>query len=333
MKLLAISDIHGQTHAVHRLRALEGNTFDSILVAGDIGRDLVSTSEVFLILSSFNCPILYVYGNWDHSLAYNYSFAENAHHLHNKCFALGDFVFAGFSGVPENWGANPWVAPVTDAILARQNQSLAAIKSQIATEEEALNRLLATKSDTSAETEKTFSARVKSKRQELNMLRGKRTRLEASHQRELDDRFKDIIEANRKALLERMAPYSQNRTIVITHGRLTRTAQDMPEVPLFLFGHTHGYTNTRIKQSQFINVSALDHVVPVMPEQSTERLWKVMRGADIGAYTVIEISKDEEIRAASYPLWIIPPGWKRISGFAHGLSPLAQVDVGTASGR
>ena len=107
----------------------------------------------------------------------------------------------------------------------------------------------------------------------------------------------------------------------------------MPEVPLFLFGHTHGYTNTRIKQSQFINVSALDHVVPVMPEQSTERLWKVMRGADIGAYTVIEISKDEEIRAASYPLWIIPPGWKRISGFAHGLSPLAQVDVGTASGR
>ena len=37
MRLLAFSDIHNNLVAVRKLRALEKNTFDAIVVAGDIG--------------------------------------------------------------------------------------------------------------------------------------------------------------------------------------------------------------------------------------------------------------------------------------------------------
>jgi len=39
MRLLAISDIHGNVEAVRRLRGRERNAFDAVVVAGDIGSD------------------------------------------------------------------------------------------------------------------------------------------------------------------------------------------------------------------------------------------------------------------------------------------------------
>lgn len=327
MKILSLSDIHGKIDPVHRLRALEDNSFDAIIVAGDIGHGLPSAVEVFCILSSFNCPILYVYGNWDYSLYYDHEFDKNAHHLHNACFCLEKFAFAGFSGVPANWGKNPWVNPIMDAILARQSIPLDSINSEVSAAEKELDSVLAEKAETLPEHIGDLPARLKAKRQRLNVLRGRRTRLIKTQQEELSDSDKHIIEANRKDMLARMAPYEQNNTIVVTHERLTNTFQDMPRVPLFLFGHRHGHTNTWIKQSNFVNVSALDHVVPVIPEHSDGESWKDYKGSNIGAYTTIEFMRGGEIRTVSHPLYIMPPGWKRVRGSAYGLPPLCQEDV------
>lgn len=124
-----------------------------------------------------------------------------------------------------------------------------------------------------------------------------------------------------------MSGHRPERTIVVTHGRLVKTADEIPEVPLFLFGPSQGLKDIRMGRSPFVNVSALDHVVPVMPEGSTKRLATEMRDADIGAYTIIEISEAGGIKAVSHPLRVMPSGWKRVSGFRHGRQPLVQEDI------
>jgi predicted phosphodiesterase len=105
MRLLAFSDIHHNLEAVRKLRASEANSFDAVVVAGDIGSE--SADEFFKILSTFNCPVLYVFGNWDHELSYNKVYADNCHLIHSNVVTIGDLHFTGFSGCPTNWGKNP----------------------------------------------------------------------------------------------------------------------------------------------------------------------------------------------------------------------------------
>ncbi len=158
----------------------------------------------------------------------------------------------------------------------------------------------------------------------LSNLREKRKQLEPAMRAKYQEGYREIARANRRELVARMVGHPPERTIVVTHGRLTKTAQDMPVVPLFLFGHSHGFTDTRTGRSRFINVSALDHVVPVMPKHATKRIWNETRAADIGAYTIIEI--DDQIVVVSYPLRSMPLGWERVSGSTIGLGfkPLNQ---------
>jgi len=75
MRLLAFSDIHNNLVAVPKLRAFEKNSFDAIVVAGDIGNE--SAADFFKILATFKCPVLYVYGNWDDELGYKASFGDH----------------------------------------------------------------------------------------------------------------------------------------------------------------------------------------------------------------------------------------------------------------
>jgi Icc-related predicted phosphoesterase len=105
MKLLALSDIHHNLAAVRKLRASERNSFDAIVVAGDIGS--ASADEFFKILASFKCPILYVFGNWDHELSYRKVYGEGCHLIQANVVTIGDMHFTGFSGCPTNWGKNP----------------------------------------------------------------------------------------------------------------------------------------------------------------------------------------------------------------------------------
>jgi predicted phosphodiesterase len=105
MRLLAFSDIHHNLVAVRKLRALEKNSFDAIIVAGDIGNE--SASRFFKILATFKCPVLYVYGNWDNKLGYRTSYGRNCHLIQSNVVAVGDLHFTGFSGCPTHWGRNP----------------------------------------------------------------------------------------------------------------------------------------------------------------------------------------------------------------------------------
>jgi predicted phosphodiesterase len=102
MRLLAFSDIHHNLVAVRKLRASETNSFDAIVVAGDIGS--ASADEFFEILSTFKCPVLYVFGNWDHELSYGKSYGDHCHLIHSNVVTIGDLHFTGFSGCPTNWG-------------------------------------------------------------------------------------------------------------------------------------------------------------------------------------------------------------------------------------
>jgi len=105
MKLLAFSDIHDNLVAVCKMRAAEPNSFDAIVVAGDIGNGC--TEEFFKILSTFRCPVLYVFGNWDHKLSYKKSYRKDCNLIHLNIIQSGKYFFAGFSGCPTNWGRNP----------------------------------------------------------------------------------------------------------------------------------------------------------------------------------------------------------------------------------
>jgi hypothetical protein len=107
MKLLAFSDIHHNLVAVRKLRALEKNSFDAIIVAGDIGSE--SAADFFKILATFKCPVMYVYGNWDNKLDYKTSFGHHCHLIHSNVITIGNISFTGFSGCPTHWGKNPIV--------------------------------------------------------------------------------------------------------------------------------------------------------------------------------------------------------------------------------
>src|ERR1700709_530909 len=74
MRLLAFSDIHHNLVAVRKLRAMEKNSFDAVVVAGDIGGE--SADRFFEILETFKCPVVYVYGNWDSKLSYKRNFGR-----------------------------------------------------------------------------------------------------------------------------------------------------------------------------------------------------------------------------------------------------------------
>lgn len=51
---------------------------------------------------------------------------------------------------------------------------------------------------------------------------------------------------------------------LVTHYKLTKTRRYLPGVPLFLFGHNHGFKDTIFLGQRFVNVSALDNKVMVV---------------------------------------------------------------------
>lgn len=99
MRFLAFSDVHNNLACVRKMRAQEQNDFDAVLFGGDIGRKI--PDKFFEILASFECPIFYVYGNWDIDLPLDASFHPRARILHRSFYALNGVTFAGFSDKPD----------------------------------------------------------------------------------------------------------------------------------------------------------------------------------------------------------------------------------------
>lgn len=188
-RILACSDIHNNVKAVRQLRAREGNDYDALIVAGDMGSD--AADEIFEILRTFDCPVLYVFGNWDSRLKHDRNFGDRCHHLHLSPYPVGDLTIVGetIDGIDLEWEA-------------------------------------------SIEAKTGDPARVAIARQEY-------------------------MERQRAKLSEIVAAPSPERTVVVSHYRLTKTQTFLPGVPLFLFGHIHRFEDINYRGQRFVNVSAL----------------------------------------------------------------------------
>lgn len=232
MKLLGLSDIHGNVAAVRRLREREGNRFDAVVVAGDIGGD--AAAEIMGILASFACPVLYIYGNRDRRLAYDLDFGPTCHHLHLRTVECCGWSFTGISGLPTGWGLNPIAAALREEVKRKHRSA----------SPDSVDYLGA-----------------------------------------LREAEKEALLQNRVALATVIGKSNAgpNRTVLVTHDRLSGIDRDFPGLSLHLFGHRHGFRMTTRKSTTFVNVSALDDPL------------------NGNSYTVISV-EDDRITANPFPI-------------------------------
>jgi predicted phosphodiesterase len=275
MRLLAFSDIHNNLVAVRKLRAQEENSFDAIVVAGDIGN--ASAAGCFEILATFKCPVVYVYGNWDHELSYENGFGSNCHLIQSSVVTVGDINFTGFSGCPTNWGKNP---------IAQK------IHRKIELENKGVVDALQNRTSTSGE------------------IRG--TKAHQEYQLRLQSAESEILQLNRESVGKAIqkAGIDPRKSVVVTHERLARLSEEIPGALLHLFGHLHQFSERIFKATKYVNVAALDRPVSARPRARQKWREADCRNFNAGNYTTIEINSSRAITvrclflAHDYPNWI-----------------------------
>jgi predicted phosphodiesterase len=275
MRLLAFSDIHHNLVAVRKLRASEKNSFDAIVVAGDIGSE--SAADFFEILATFKCPVMYVYGNWDTKLGYKTSFGPDCHLIHSNVITIGNIGFTGFSGCPTHWGKNP-IAQKLYRQIENENKSV-----------------------------------VDALRNGARAAHGiRRTRAYQKYALQLQSARREVLKLNRGSIRKaiKKAEIDPRKCVVITHQRLTRLSEEVPGALLHLFGHLHTFSERTFKTTKYVNVAALDRPVSVRPRAKEKWEKEDCRNFNAGNYATIEIGSSLEIKTRcvtlphEYPNWI-----------------------------
>ena len=248
MRLLAFSDIHHNLVAVRKLRALEKNSFDAIIVAGDIGSK--SAVDFFKIIATFKCPVMYVYGNWDHELGYKKSFGTHCHLIHANVITIGNISFTGFSGCPTHWGKNPIARKFYRQIEAENKSVLDALRSGA----KPAHRI-------------------------------RRTKAYQKYATQLQSARNEILKLNRENLgkVVKNAEIDPRKCVVITHQRLARLSEQVPGALLHLFGHLHTFSDQIFRTTRYVNVAALDRPVSARSrggEQKRSRSHMQVRAAE-----------------------------------------------------
>jgi len=95
MKLLALSDLHGDYSHIETIRNKAGD-FDAVLIAGDI-TNFGPDEHALELLKMFREPVLAVPGNCDNPSILKL-LDENAINLHNSSHTLGGLTFIGLGG-------------------------------------------------------------------------------------------------------------------------------------------------------------------------------------------------------------------------------------------
>lgn len=335
MRLLALSDIHVNLPVVQKIREREENNFDAVVLAGDIGS--AAAQEILAILSSFDCPVLYVYGNWDNQLPYDRTFGPLCHHLHLSPFRLDDVTFVGFSGVPVNWGLNPFALAIEERVNERHRPVLSALDELIQTgrvsedciRAEHAARVAELDTQTRDKRRLVYKDKIRLWAQERDKLLTlarrpaqelKEVKEYQSYEQDLAGAYPEILKLNRAALAAIVADLETARTIVVTHERPTRTHEDLQGVPLFLFGHRHGFSDKSHRGSRFVNVSAAENPVLVRPAKGSKAGGDTKRNMNAGSYTIIEASESNvQVRPVFFPVDFV--NWVRIDGWAMRAAP------------
>ena len=221
MRLLALSDIHGDVDNVRLLRAVEKNEYDAIVVAGDIlGPDdnsHIQANEIMSVLATFGCPVLFVLGNWDKDVPYDIDWGDSCIHLHHRIINIGAFRLIGLSGLDLEWGMNPYSLSLTEDHTDR------------------------------------------SKAQFIKDQKRRRSRGVASWPgltiRERKTLLREVELRNRARLVELIKEGDPARTVVVTHSRRYRMDEEASGVLMYLFGHQHQQSDTHWRDSRYITTS------------------------------------------------------------------------------
>jgi predicted phosphodiesterase len=275
MRLLAFSDIHNNLVAVRKLRALEKNSFDAIIVAGDIGN--AGAAYCFRILATFKCPVVYVYGNWDHELSYKSSFEPGGHLIQSNVVTIGNINFTGFSGCPTNWGKNPIARKIHRRVEIENSGVLDALKRRTGPAREIRD-----------------------------------TKAYQSYELQLQSAENEVLRLNRESIGKavRKAGIDPRKCVVVTHERLARLSEEIPGALLHLFGHLHKFSERTFKATKYVNVAALDRPVSARPRDKEKWQKQDCRNFNAGNYATIEIGPAEAITIRclflphDYPDWI-----------------------------
>lgn len=95
MKLLALSDLHGDYSHVKSIRKKAGD-FDAVMIAGDL-TDFGPDEDALELLAMFKEPVLAVPGNCDNPSILKI-LDENTINLHNSIHSMGGLIFVGLGG-------------------------------------------------------------------------------------------------------------------------------------------------------------------------------------------------------------------------------------------
>lgn len=312
-KILAFSDVHLNLGCIRKLRAQEKNIFDAVVIAGDMGG--VAMSEMISIVSTFECPVYYVYGNWDNQLGYEEKFGDQCSLLHLQVETVGGLFFAGFSGCPTHWGRNPVSLKFNKALQKKYAVLLKNIEEarNLAKFEFALIRKQ--HEDRIAQMEK--AARGKSKwpfisaliplepkceRKEKAVMKNYESFMKSpEYKNYLNDALlthRKIEHANRQQLIDaiKLLKVDVGRLVLVTHERMYRIHEEIGGLGFHLFGHRHGFKHTVFKGTNYVNVSVLDNVRSVIPKKQGMKLSKKSSeecfNVNAGNYCVIEIQQD-----------------------------------------
>jgi hypothetical protein len=330
MKILAFSDIHENLSCVRKLRGQEENRYDAIVVAGDIGNDI--SSEFFIQISTFECPVFYVYGNWDNELEYHSQHAINCRLLHMEILEANGYFFAGYSGCPTHWGNNPIAAELRGETKVKHKAILELL-------EEANHRAELRVSEINCEYEFAVatikrSAGGRGIKTKLRSLEAKwdrekkviwreceKIRFSRDFNRYLKDwsiAYPEIEKRNRHLLFAEIkkSAVDVGRLLLVTHERTYRIHEEMNGIKCHLFGHRHGFKHSIFQGTHCVNVSALDRVLSVFPRQSctgtqisSNASFEDLLNVNAGTYCVIEIGEENEVKVFERKLRVDREQW------------------------
>jgi len=326
MRILAVSDIHNNLSCVNKLRAAESNRFDVVVVAGDIGNEMAGS--VLQALSTFQCRVLYVYGNWDKKLAYETGFSTSPKLLHLEPATIAGVTFAGFSGCPTHWGKNPIALQAYQEADDFHREVVAALKDAVGGAKQAARAARYTHKQRITELQKKNpnkqSVRYREclrrleKRLQRDIERAwqperalHRLREFRMYQKDSEAADRRVLPLNRFAMVKRLGELHIDpaRTVIVTHERLGHINEYRSDTFAHLYGHVHGFKHTVWQGTQCINVSVLDKLELLLPKSRLSRD-SDLRYANAGTYTIIEIA-GAGTTVESIQLAVDYTNWKR----------------------